>query len=46
MSRERPESKTANYKSHEEWEALNMILELPLLPITILGDLINELFDL
>lgn len=46
MGFEQPQSKSKGFGFYEEWEALGgMVLEFPILPIEILGDLASEAFD-
>ena len=44
MSIEKP-SHSENYTFQEDWEALNMIGEITILPVEILGDLVGEAFE-
>ena len=45
MGLEKPSSKSENYGLHEQWEALpGMVLEFPILPVEILGNLLGSLF--
>lgn len=45
MSYEKGESQSQNFGSHEEWAALEMIGEITVLPVEILGDLAAEAFE-
>lgn len=41
MSKEKSEQHSENYGFHQEWEAFNMIGDITLLPVEILGDLVG-----
>ena len=44
MSSEKPSSSESS-AFQEDWEALNMIGEITILPVEILGDLVTEAFE-
>ena len=45
MAYEKGESHSDGYVFQEDWEALNMIGEITILPVEILGDLAAEAFE-
>ncbi len=45
MSYEKAESKSVDYGFHEEWESLELISEITLLPLEILGGLFEDAFE-
>ena len=46
MSNEQPQSKSEASVFHDEWAGLEMIGDITLLPVTILGSLIEDLFNI
>ncbi|MBI2065273.1 MAG: hypothetical protein HYT62_04430 [Candidatus Yanofskybacteria bacterium] len=42
MAHEKMESKSEGYGFHQQWEFLELVSEIPLLPISILSDLVEE----
>lgn len=44
MGYEKPESKSVDYGFHEEWESLELISEITLLPLEILSKFMEDSF--
>ncbi len=44
MSYEKPPSKSEGYGFHEEWESLELISEITLLPLAILSKFVEDPF--